>query len=78
MESNGRAPGTARPISLTIEVSRREWVAPFRTEQLELNNEFAGGTALGRVLTLDVQALAVCKVLALTQLLASQSPERLE
>jgi predicted nucleotidyltransferase component of viral defense system len=100
---NGRAPGTARPISLTVEVSRREWVAPFRTEQLELNKEFAGGAARGPVLTLDAQALAVCKVLALTdpkrdaprdlfdlsvlleteleapaQLLASQSPERLE
>ncbi|TAL94738.1 MAG: hypothetical protein EPN73_16575 [Paraburkholderia sp.] len=63
---NGRAPGTARPVSLTVEVSRREWAAPFRTEQLELNKEFAGGVARGRVLTLDAQALAVCKVLALT------------
>lgn len=63
---NGRAPGTASPISLTIEVSRREWAAPFRTEQLELNKEFAGGAARGRVLVLDAQALAVCKVLALT------------
>jgi predicted nucleotidyltransferase component of viral defense system len=50
---NGRAPGTARPISLTVEVSRREWAAPFRTEQLELNKEFAGGAVRGRVLTLD-------------------------
>jgi len=63
---NGKAPGTARPISLTVEVSRREWAAPFRTKQLELNKEFAGGAARGRVLVLDAQALAVCKVLALT------------
>lgn len=63
---NGRAPGTTRPVSLTVEVSRREWPAPFRTEHIELNKEFAGGAVRGRVLTLDAQALAVCKVLALT------------
>jgi predicted nucleotidyltransferase component of viral defense system len=63
---NGRAPGTTRPISLTVEVSRREWAAPFRTKQLELSKEFAGGAARGRVLVLDAQALAVCKVMALT------------
>lgn len=63
---NGRAPGTARPIALTVEVSRRPWAAPFRTELLDLNPAFAGGAAKGRVVALDAQALAVCKVLALT------------
>lgn len=63
---NGRAPDSARPIALTIEVSRRGWVAPFQTKELELSPEFAGGAAKGRVVTLDAQALAVCKVLALT------------
>jgi len=100
---NGNAPGTMRPINLSIEVSRREWVAPFRTVELDLSPQFAGGSARGRVLVLDSQALAVCKVLALTdpkrdaprdlfdlsvlveadvedpsQLLASQSAERLQ
>ncbi len=63
---NGKAPGTDRPITLTVEVSRRAWAAPFRTQELELTKEFAGGAARGRVLVLDAQALAVCKVLALT------------
>ena len=63
---NGKAPGTDRPIALTVEVSRRAWAAPFRTRELELSKEFAGGAARGRVLVLDAQALAVCKVLALT------------
>ncbi len=63
---NGKAPGTDRPITLTVEVSRLAWAAPFRTQELELTKEFAGGAARGRVLVLDAQALAVCKVLALT------------
>lgn len=64
---NGRAPGSARPIALTVEISRRAWVADFRTKEVELSPDFAGGAAKGgRVVTLDEQALAVCKVLALT------------
>lgn len=64
---NGRAPGSARPIALTVEISRRPWVANFRTNEVELSSDFAGGAAKGgRVVTLDEQALAVCKVLALT------------
>ncbi len=63
---NGMSPGSLRPINLTVEVSRREWVAPFRTVEMDLSPDFAGGAAKGRVLVLDSQALAVCKVLALT------------
>lgn len=64
---NGRAPGSARPIALTVEISRREWAADFQTKEVELSPDFAGGAAKGgRVVTLDEQALAVCKVLALT------------
>lgn len=63
---NGLAPGSKRPLNLTVEVSRRPWAAPFRTQELDLSPEFAGGSARGRVLVLDAQALAVCKVLALT------------
>lgn len=64
---NGRAPGSARPIALTVEISRRPWVADFQTKEVEISPAFAGGAAKGgRVVTLDEQALAVCKVLALT------------
>lgn len=63
---NGKAPGTNRPVTLTVEVSRREWPAPFRTKELELSPQFADGAARGRIQVLDEQALAVCKVLALT------------
>lgn len=64
---NGRAPGSARPIALTVEISRRPWTADFQTKEVELSPDFAAGAAKGgRVLTLDEQALAVCKVLALT------------
>jgi predicted nucleotidyltransferase component of viral defense system len=63
---NGLAPGSKRPLNLTVEVSRRPWAAPFRTNELDLSPEFAGGSARGRVLVLDAEALAVCKVLALT------------
>lgn len=63
---NGRAPDSARPITLTIEVSRRQWDVPFQTKEVDLSPAFANGTTKGRVVTLDEQALAVCKVLALT------------
>jgi hypothetical protein len=63
---NGFAPGTSRPISLTVEVSRRPWAAPFRSELLALSSAFADGVVKGRVLALNADALAVCKVLALT------------
>jgi predicted nucleotidyltransferase component of viral defense system len=62
----GRAAGTARPVSLAVEVSRRPWAAAFQAELLELNPAFAGGATKGRVRVLNAQALAVCKVLALT------------
>lgn len=63
---NGKVPGTNRPVTLTVEVSRREWPASFRTKELELSPQFAEGAVRGRVQVLDEQALAVCKVLALT------------
>lgn len=64
---SGRAPGSARPMALTVEISRRAWAAEFQTKEVELSPEFADGAAKGgRVVTLDEQALAVCKVLALT------------
>ncbi len=63
---NGRAPGTARPVTLTVEVSRREWPAQFRTKEIDLSPAFANGAAKGRVQVLDEEALAVCMVLALT------------
>lgn len=64
---NGLAPGTTRPIALTVEISRRPWPANFQTKEVVLSQDFAGGVARdGRVVTLDEQALTVCKVLALT------------
>jgi predicted nucleotidyltransferase component of viral defense system len=62
----GLATGSRRPLNLTVEVSRRQWVAPFKTAELDLSSAFAAGAARGRVVVLDSQALAVCKVLALT------------
>jgi predicted nucleotidyltransferase component of viral defense system len=63
---NGRVPGTTRPVNLTIEVSRRPWPAHFNATELELSPNFAGGGAKGEIRVLDSRALAVCKVLALT------------
>lgn len=62
----GKAPGSQQPVHLTVEVSRRPWAASFGTVQRQLNEDFAGGAVKGLVLALDAQAMAVCKVLALT------------
>ena len=63
---SGRIPGTTRPVTLTVEVSRRPWAAPFRTKEVELSPAFAQGAVRGRIQVLDERALSVCKVLALT------------
>ena len=62
----GTQPGSNAPMNLTVEVSRRASMANGHIIEVPLPAAYAGGAAGVRVQVLDSQAIAVTKVLALT------------
>lgn len=63
---NGTLAGTDTPMHLTVEVSRRNTTAHDHVIDATLGDEFAPGAKGAVVRVLDSQALAVTKVMALT------------
>ena len=62
----GTQPGSNAPLNLTVEVSRRATIANGHIIEVPLPTVYADGTANVKVQVLDSQAIAVTKVLALT------------
>lgn len=62
----GTQPGSNAPMNLTVEVSRRATMAYGHIIEVPLPAAYAGGAADVKVQVLDSQAIAVTKVLALT------------
>jgi len=62
---SGTQPGSSAPLYLTVEVSRREPIPGAQAIEVPFGPRFAGAPA-GKVRVLDSQAIAVTKVLALT------------
>lgn len=62
----GNQPGSDAPMNLTVEVSRRATFSNGHVIQVPLPDEFVGGTPGVKVQVLDSEAIAVTKVLALT------------
>lgn len=61
----GTQPGGQAPVNLTVEVSRRTALLGGRVVEIPLNPEHMAGNGV-RIQVLDSQAIAVTKVLALT------------
>ncbi|MGH2376579.1 MAG: nucleotidyl transferase AbiEii/AbiGii toxin family protein [bacterium] len=62
----GTQPGSAAPLNLTVEVSRRATIANGHIIEVPLPAAYGGGAPGVKVQVLDSQAIAVTKVLALT------------
>lgn len=62
----GTQPGSNAPMNLTVEVSRRATMAGGHIIEVPLPAAYAGGAADVKVQVLDSQAIALTKVLALT------------
>jgi predicted nucleotidyltransferase component of viral defense system len=62
----GTQPGSNAPLNLTVEVSRRATIANGHIIEVPLPIGYADGAANVKVQVLDSQAIAVTKVLALT------------
>lgn len=62
----GTQPGSQVPMNLTVEVSRRATFLQGRVMEVALPAEYGGGAVGVKVQVLDSQAIAVTKVLALT------------
>ena len=62
----GTQPGSNAPMNLTVEVSRRATLADGHIIEVPLPAIYAGGAAGVKIQVLDSQAIAVTKVLALT------------
>ena len=62
----GTQPGSDAPMNLTVEVSRRATVANGHIIEVPLPDAYGGGASGVRVQVLDSEAIAVTKVLALT------------
>jgi predicted nucleotidyltransferase component of viral defense system len=61
----GAQPGSDAPLNLTVEVSRRATLTQGHVVEVPLSDAFGGGVG-AKVQVLDSQAIAVTKVLALT------------
>lgn len=62
----GTQPGSDAPLNLTVEVSRRATIANGHIIEVPLPTAYSGGALGVKVQVLDSQAIAVTKVLALT------------
>lgn len=62
----GTQPGSLAPLNLTIEVSRRVTIINGHIIEVLLPDTFGGGASGVKIQVLDSQAIAVTKVLALT------------
>ena len=62
---NGNMPGSNAPLQLTVEVSRRATLSEGHVIEVPLSPDYAGITG-AKVRVLDSQAIAVTKVMALT------------
>ncbi|MBK5206797.1 MAG: nucleotidyl transferase AbiEii/AbiGii toxin family protein, partial [Polaromonas sp.] len=62
----GTQPGSDAPLNLTVEVSRRATIANGHIIEVPLPVAYGGGAPGVKVQVLDSQAIAVTKVLALT------------
>lgn len=63
----GTVPGSDTPINLTVEVSRRPMLHPDHVIAVPLTDDFAPGAGGATVRVLDSQAIAVTKVIAMTE-----------
>jgi predicted nucleotidyltransferase component of viral defense system len=63
---NGNMPGSNAPLQLTVEVSRRASMNAGHVIEVPLSAEYGSGVSGAKVRVLDSQAIAVTKVMALT------------
>lgn len=63
---NGNMPGSNAPLQLTVEVSRRATLSDGHIIEVPLSPDYASGITGAKVRVLDSQAIAVTKVMALT------------